>query len=102
MSRESAMEAYESSIRRKHILAEHQREDGVANLQYQCLHDMRLTLKPTSLVTVFSYMFMYCPLQGSAKKQHVSKKVPQNLPTHPDKTLDDNSIAFCTSSLKSN
>ena len=27
LSRESAMEAYESSIRRKHILAEHQRED---------------------------------------------------------------------------
>eukprot|EP00438_Fugacium_kawagutii_P025582 Skav215578 [mRNA] locus=scaffold2748:114034:142296:- [translate_table: standard] len=28
LSRESAMEAYESSIRRKHILAEHQREDS--------------------------------------------------------------------------
>ena len=32
LSRESAMEAYESSIRRKHILAEHQREDtGTVN-----------------------------------------------------------------------
>ena len=27
LSRESAMEAFESSVRRKHILAEHQRED---------------------------------------------------------------------------
>eukprot|EP00434_Breviolum_minutum_P013023 symbB.v1.2.011473.t2/scaffold770.1/size163962/9 len=33
MSRESAMEAYESSIRRKHILAEHQREELQFGLQ---------------------------------------------------------------------
>lgn len=33
LSRESAMEAYESSIRRKHILAEHQREELQLGLQ---------------------------------------------------------------------
>ena len=29
LSREVAMDAYESAVRKKHILAEHQREDGL-------------------------------------------------------------------------
>lgn len=41
---------------------------------------------------------MYCPLQGSAKKRYVSKKVL----TLTKRRLEDNSITFCTGSLKSN
>ena len=60
LSRESAMEAYESSIRRKHILAEHQREDWAAKcMKPSKCHQPQIILYICIIYTIMQNTYQY-------------------------------------------
>ena len=60
LSRESAMEAYESSVRRKHILAEHQREDWAAKyIKPSKCHQPQNLIIIIVIIIIYIYTYVY-------------------------------------------